>query len=50
MATDQAPLPRSWQASIHAELSRVTGLDMLEEIVYENGGRFTRRARPLGLL
>jgi hypothetical protein len=48
LAIDQAPLPRPWQASIHAELSRVTGIDVLEEIVYENGGRFTRRTRPFG--
>jgi hypothetical protein len=47
-ATDQAPPSRPWQASIHAELSRVTGIDALEEIVYENGGRFTWRSHPFG--
>jgi hypothetical protein len=44
MATDQASLMRPWQANIQAELSR-SGIDTLEQITYENGGRLTRRVR-----
>jgi hypothetical protein len=38
---------RPWQASVQAHLERGVGVDQVEEIVYENGGRFTHRVRTV---
>lgn len=43
-----ASAARPWQATIQASLSRVVGVDQVEDIDYENGGRFTRRVRVAG--
>lgn len=38
---------RPWQASVQARLQRGVGVDQVEEIVYENGGQFTRHVRTV---
>jgi hypothetical protein len=43
-----APLARPWQATIQAKLTRLTGIDEIEEIDYENGGHFSRRVSVVG--
>src|SRR5258708_26003700 len=48
MTSQQAPEKRPWQAGIQARLTRGVGVDQIEEVDYENGGRFTRRVRLLG--